>query len=93
LLVHCTRHLVVGGGRPPLALRVLDRPALVRLGHFSYSLYLSHLPVVALCYFGVRALAPGPVGHLVAMLVVSVPASVGVAYAFHLAVERRFMRT
>jgi peptidoglycan/LPS O-acetylase OafA/YrhL len=92
LLVHCTREMRAGGFEPPLVLRVLHRPALVALGHFSYSLYLSHLPVVALCYLAVRKLSLAPLPHLLAMLALSVPASLAVAYAFHRLVERRFMR-
>jgi peptidoglycan/LPS O-acetylase OafA/YrhL len=92
LLVHCTRQILDGGLEPPLVLRLLSARALVGLGHFSYSLYLSHLPVVALCYRAVHARSLAPLPHTLAMLALSVPASLLVAYGFHLAVERRFMR-
>jgi peptidoglycan/LPS O-acetylase OafA/YrhL len=91
LLVHCTRQ-VADGLQPGPVVRLLHAPALVGLGHFSYSLYLSHLPVVALCFLAVRPLGLAPLPHMLAMLALSVPASLLVAYGFHRAVERRFMR-
>jgi peptidoglycan/LPS O-acetylase OafA/YrhL len=91
LLVHCTRRLLDGGARPAV-LRLLDWPRLVGLGHFSYSLYLTHLPVIALGHLAVSRLPLGPIGHTLVLLALGVPASVGVAYAFHVAIERRFMR-
>jgi peptidoglycan/LPS O-acetylase OafA/YrhL len=86
LLIHCARN------PGSLARRLLSSPPVVKVGHFSYSLYLVHLPVVALCYFLVRALALGPVAHVLVLLAVATPASLAVAYAFHLLVERHFMQ-
>jgi peptidoglycan/LPS O-acetylase OafA/YrhL len=85
LLVHCG---LPAGAR---VRRLLSAPAAVQLGHFSYSLYLVHLPVVAGGYFLVRRLSLGPVVHVGAMLLLTVPASLGVAYLFHRLIERRFM--
>jgi peptidoglycan/LPS O-acetylase OafA/YrhL len=85
LLIHC--------GRDPgtTVARLLSSPPIVRLGHFSYSLYLTHLPVVAMAYFLVRPLPLGPVAHVLVLLPVATAAALLVAYGFHLAVERRFM--
>ena len=83
LLVHCDT-----GGR---VARLLSSPPLVGLGHFSYSLYLTHLPVVAGCYFVVRSLPLGPVAHVAVLLALSTAAALLVAYGFHRLVERRFM--
>jgi peptidoglycan/LPS O-acetylase OafA/YrhL len=87
LLIHCHQ------APSSRAARLLSSPRAVGLGHFSYSLYLTHLPVVAGTYFVVRSLPLGPVAHVAAMLVVSTAAALAVAYAFHRLVERRFMRT
>jgi peptidoglycan/LPS O-acetylase OafA/YrhL len=85
LLVYCAQ------GTSPVR-RWLEARPLVALGHFSYSLYLVHLPVVALCFFAVRALSLPPLAHVLALLLVSVPSSLLIAYAFHRLVERRFMQ-
>jgi peptidoglycan/LPS O-acetylase OafA/YrhL len=91
LLVHCGRHVLEPGATRPALLRLFERRPLVSLGHWSYSLYLTHLPVVALVYFGLRRLPLAPAAHVAAMLMVATPASLLVAYGFHLAVERRFL--
>jgi peptidoglycan/LPS O-acetylase OafA/YrhL len=85
LLIHCAE-----AGASPVQRLLASAPA-VKVGHFSYSLYLIHLPVVALCYFVVRALPLGPVAHVVALLALATPASLAAAYGFHLLVERHFM--
>jgi peptidoglycan/LPS O-acetylase OafA/YrhL len=85
LLIHC------GLAATSPVTRLLSSAPLVGLGHFSYSLYLTHLPVVALVYFLVRTLPLGPVTHVLVMLVLSTVAALGVAYGFHRLVERRFM--
>jgi peptidoglycan/LPS O-acetylase OafA/YrhL len=90
LLVHLTSRAVAAErGR---LLPILEWQPLVRLGHFSYSLYLTHLPVLALCYFAVRPLQAKPPLLALAMLTLGPLASLLVAYGFHLAIERRFMR-
>jgi len=72
-------------------LRLLESKPLVNLGHFSYSLYLTHLPVLALGYFALKPLGlPAPVAAF-ALLTLGGSASLAVAYAFHVGVERRFM--
>ena len=92
LLVRYSQCLVGGDERAkPSLLRLLETRALVGLGHFSYSLYLSHLPIVALCYFMLRPLGLSALAQFLAMIAVSVPASLAVAFAFYWAVERHFM--
>jgi peptidoglycan/LPS O-acetylase OafA/YrhL len=91
MLVYLTgRASAVGRARGTL-LRFLESRPLVGIGHFSYSLYLTHLPVVALCYFTLRHRFAGPQLAL-ALLAASFPTSLVLAYGFHVAVERRFIR-
>jgi peptidoglycan/LPS O-acetylase OafA/YrhL len=94
-LVHwtdCVLGHAAGTQEKPALLRVLETRALVSLGHFSYSLYLTHLPIVALCYFALRPIALSVAARMVAMMVLALPASVGLAYGFFLVFERRFMQ-
>jgi peptidoglycan/LPS O-acetylase OafA/YrhL len=91
-LVYLTRHALNRGlARSPLALRFFEWPPLVLLGRFSYSLYLTHLPVVALCYFGLRRLALSPNAALLALIALSLPLSVLFSYGFFWVFERRFV--
>lgn len=92
LLVHYTQCKVSDAeGDLPTLLRILESRLLVRLGHFSYSLYLTHLPIVALCYWALRPPALSGGLHMAAMIAFSVPASLAVGYAFFLIFERRFV--
>jgi peptidoglycan/LPS O-acetylase OafA/YrhL len=89
LLVYLTER-ARGASRGRL-LPLLESRALVGLGHFSYSLYLTHLPVLAGCFFALRRLGWSGGVQAVAVLVVGSTASLIVAYAFHVAIERRFI--
>jgi peptidoglycan/LPS O-acetylase OafA/YrhL len=80
-----------GEGAKPRLLRIFESRLLVGLGHFSYSLYLSHLPVVALCYFALRPFALSGQARLFSMVALSVPASLATAFAFFWAIERHFV--
>jgi peptidoglycan/LPS O-acetylase OafA/YrhL len=89
LLVHCTAHASgAAAGRKPAALLFLGSRPMVAVGRFSYSLYLIHLPVLALCFIAQRTLPVSQEAHLAVMLAAGGALSIGAAYAFFLAVER-----
>jgi peptidoglycan/LPS O-acetylase OafA/YrhL len=91
-LVHCARLLTADKPmRPSLALRLVNARATVFLGAFSYSIYLAHVPVLALMNLGVRGFGLSPEAQLALFMLLGVPVAVGCAYLFHLAFERRFM--
>ncbi|HXK20172.1 MAG TPA: acyltransferase [Polyangiaceae bacterium] len=90
LLTHLTRQGIAG--RRSRLLTLLESPPLVALGHFSYSLYLTHLPVLALCYFGLRGLKLSGASLMLGLPLLGGLASLVVAYAFHLVFERPFMK-
>lgn len=69
-------------------LALLGSKAAVGLGHFSYSLYLTHLPVLALVHFALDGLALSPHLHALGLLAIGTPASVAFAWLFYWAVER-----
>jgi peptidoglycan/LPS O-acetylase OafA/YrhL len=92
VLLYLTPHaLGSAAARPPLALRILSSGPLVALGRFSYSLYLTHLPIVALCYFALHRLGLSPNMEMLSLIVLALPASVLFSYAFFWVFERRFV--
>ena len=92
LLVHCTNQ-VKGASKRGRLLGVLESPLLVGIGRFSYSLYLTHLPIVALCFFALRRLGvSSPLRLAGFMIATALPVSLLVAYVFYWAVERHFLR-
>jgi len=90
-LLYLTPYALRSSERAPLPLRILQSGPLVGLGRFSYSLYLTHLPVVALCYFGLRRLELSPNAEMLSLIMLSVPLSVLFSYAFYWVFERRFV--
>lgn len=91
LLVHVTSRALAG--KPSRLLQLFGSRALVGLGHFSYSLYLTHLPVLALCFFALRSRGIGAGPSAIALLVLGGAASLLVGWLFFLGVERRFLLT
>ena len=70
---------------------LLSSEACVRLGTFSYSLYLTHFPVLLCVCSLILSLHTNRWQFLCLLLVLGVPASLGAAYLFHLVFERPFM--
>jgi peptidoglycan/LPS O-acetylase OafA/YrhL len=91
-LVELTRRVRQLPGKRDAVLAVLESRALVSVGHFSYSLYLTHLPVLALCSFGLDGFADRPGPFTLLLLALGSLASLLVALLFYAAVERPFMR-
>jgi peptidoglycan/LPS O-acetylase OafA/YrhL len=83
--------LEVEAGAPSRLTRWLSSNPAVAVGHMSYSLYLTHLPVLALCHFALDGLALSPGVHGLALLAVGAPLSLLVGWLFFLAVERPCM--
>jgi len=90
-LLYLTPHALRPNQRPPLPLRILQSGPLVTLGRFSYSLYLTHLPIVALCYFGLHRLELSPNAEMLSLIALSTPLSVLFSYGFYWLFERRFV--
>lgn len=77
--------LLIGlaGGRPARLLRLLDARPVRGLGSSSYSLYLTHAPIIAIVYelFIARLFHPGPAAFFVSLAIV-LPLTIGFAKAF-----------
>ena len=91
LLVAATRRLQFGLPATRLA-RVLEHPVSIKLGEFSYSTYLVHYPIIALLSLWLMDRGVGPFPQFVVLLSGGLAVSLLVAYAFHRAFERPFMR-
>ena len=95
LLVCCTRRLNISSsnsddGRWHGAALLGARPV-VALGAFSYSLYLTHVPVFEVAQWLTPRFALSPAAHLLLLLFIAVPVAVAFAYLFHRIFERPFM--
>ncbi len=77
----------------PFFLRFLMSPYVVRLGTFSYSLYLVHFPLLSLLHLWIRPLNLPPVEQLGFLLSVGTGVSLILAYIFYILFERPFMRS
>lgn len=91
LIIYCTRHLLRVKASPPVALIVMESGFAVGIGRFSYSLYLIHAPVLALCYAALRGLHLDPVVTLGLVILFGVPLALLFYYIFYLACERPFL--
>lgn len=79
-------------GESTRTLRVLSSRSAAWLGSVSYSLYLTHFPILALAGALMRPSGLGPGAQLAAMLGLAVPACLLAAWAFARAFERPFAR-
>jgi len=72
--------------------RFLSARWLVRIGVFSYSLYLVHAPVLHLLWFALRPLNLSAEATFAVLALVGLPLAVVASYGFHCVFERPFMR-
>lgn len=91
VLIAATEASLRGRLNGPLAL--LENRATVRLGRISYSLYLTHLPILALVAAGLRAIPASPWLYRIGMTALGTGTSIVVALLFYSLVERRFLNS
>ena len=85
--------IAVSLGQPALLVRWLDTRPMRRIGSFSYSLYLTHAPiVVAIYHFGVAPYIARGVPAFLVTLAVAVPATLAIAQVFASVFEVPFLR-
>ncbi|MBV8884154.1 MAG: acyltransferase family protein [Chroococcidiopsidaceae cyanobacterium CP_BM_RX_35] len=89
-LIYCTNILISGKTFPPV-LKLLESRWLVALGIFSYSLYITHAPVVWLVQQFLLSQQLSPTMMAAQSFLIAVPLSLIIAYLFHCAFERPFM--
>jgi peptidoglycan/LPS O-acetylase OafA/YrhL len=88
----CLLCTVLAGGAAWIR-RPLGSRAGLKLGLFSYSIYLMHAPVVGvLDKYVVTPMALPPLAQFFVMLAIGLPAVLAVCYGFHLLFEAPFLR-
>lgn len=88
----CLLAALADGGLAPLR-RVLAGPVASRVGLFSYSIYLVHLPMLWLTkHFVVDHLPGGALAHFFLLCALGGPVVLSGAYVFHRGCERPFTR-
>jgi peptidoglycan/LPS O-acetylase OafA/YrhL len=89
LTVHTTKSQL--DGVDSAADRALSHPVLTSMGAFSYSLYLVHMPILAMLAVLTRSLALSTTASYMVIFMVGIPLSIVVSYGFHVIFERPFM--
>ncbi|OCQ95364.1 acyltransferase [Nostoc sp. MBR 210] len=90
LFVSLTKSIIEG--KPPsLVLRILEHPLAIALGTFSYSLYLTHGPVLVFVRYFLFYLPISPDMFAAASYLLGTAMSLIIGYWFYLFFERPFM--
>jgi peptidoglycan/LPS O-acetylase OafA/YrhL len=89
-LIASTRRLQLGQ-RPSFVARVFEHPISMKLGLFSYSIYLVHCPVLRALNLPLRDNHVAAVPSFAVLVLVALPTAVLVSYVFHRIFERPFM--
>ncbi|HIK06826.1 MAG TPA: acyltransferase [Trichormus sp. M33_DOE_039] len=82
---------IMAGKEPSLVLRILQHPWAIALGTFSYSLYLTHGPVLVFVRYFLFYLPISPDMFAAASYLLGTAMSLVIAYWFYLFFERPFM--
>jgi peptidoglycan/LPS O-acetylase OafA/YrhL len=92
LLIHLTKQWQANKEAPPKGLlTVFQHPLIVRLGTFTYSLYLIHPPIIAAAGLLIIALGIRSWLSYLFLAVVGIPVSLLGAFLFHRLFERPFL--
>ncbi|MEK0193032.1 acyltransferase [Microcoleus anatoxicus] len=92
LIIACTRFLSEGiKTNFQGVLRILEGRWLVKLGSFSYSLYLVHTIAMALLQFALKDVIRTPLFNFILLSVLGLPLCLLSAYIFHIIFEKPFM--
>ena len=91
LLVGCTEWIKQKKDRKNPILSLLESKVAVKLGSFSYSLYLIHFPLLSLLHLWLRPYSLSETTVFAILAVFGTALSIGISYLFYLLVERHFI--
>lgn len=91
LIILCRKNIEQVPAQPSFLLTLLQSSWAVRLGAFSYSLYLMHAPVLGVLQLWLRHMNYPVALQFGVLLFIGTPLSLVVSYVFHIAFERPFM--
>ncbi|QDL12623.1 acyltransferase (plasmid) [Brasilonema octagenarum UFV-E1] len=90
LFIYCTQ-FVISGKKLPHVLGIFEHPWVITLGAFSYSLYLTHGPVITMLRYFLYSLNMTPFMFATTSYLMGIAVSLLIAYWFYLIFERPFM--
>ena len=90
LIIACVRESQ--GARQGALLALLESRPIQSLGHFAYSLYLIHAPVLAVLHIALLRWVPDVPSRMGWMLGAGIPLSLGMSWLFAQLLERPFLR-
>ncbi len=94
LLIYCTIYSRnYSSTAHPVILKLMSSRYPVLLGTFSYSLYLTHFPVLSLIHQSIAPLRLPAIASLILTIGIGTIFSLAVAFIFYLSFERRFMNS
>ena len=92
-IIHSARYLTEDQSTfRPWLLRICEAKVSLRLGEFSYSLYLTHVPIIHFVYIALLSAHLGSELTFGLLILIGVPTALGAAYLFSLAFERPFSK-
>ncbi len=92
LILYCAVRVTKPHASVPPVVRALETRPTLRLGAFSYSLYLIHYPILTRVALALTARHAAVGERLVVLYTVGLALALALAYLFHLVFEKRFMR-
>ena len=91
LLIYASLSSHPDTGKGSRLVQFFETPWLVRVGEFSYSLYLIHYPLLAAMYLGLLHLTLSSEMRLAALWLLGCPIVILISYGFYTVFERRFV--
>ncbi|OKH55271.1 acyltransferase [Calothrix sp. HK-06] len=90
LIIDCTK-IILRDKKRHIILQILESTWVIKLGAFSYSLYLTHAPVITILRQLLTNVNMSPTAFAITLYTVGITVSLAFAHVFYLTIERPFM--